>query len=187
MTSGARHIALLRGINVGGHNRLPMATLRELFVAAGASEVATYIQSGNVVFAAPARLAGAIATEVRAAIEAELGLEIPLVVRTAAAFAKVARAHPFLDAVPEPKLAMVGFLDRKPSASKRASFDPAARSPGDRVELRGQEVYLGFPSGSGRSKLDAAWLDRSLGVTSTWRNWLTVEKLAQMVGESQSR
>lgn len=184
MAASNCYVALLRGINVGGHNRLPMATLRELFAAAGAREVRTYIQSGNVVFDATAKLAPQISAKVKTAIADELGLEIPLVVRSASAFTKLARAHPFLDAVPEAKLAMVGFLDRKPSAAKLAAFDPGARSPGDLVEVRGQEVFLGFPKGSGRSKLDAAWLDRSLGVTSTWRNWLTVQKLAEMTTQS---
>jgi uncharacterized protein (DUF1697 family) len=176
-----RHIALLRGINVGGHNRVPMATLREMFVEAGATEVATYIQSGNVVFAAPAKRAGPIAAAVRAAITEQLGLAVPLVVRSAAAMAKVARAHPFADRVPDPKFLMVAFLDAKPSASKVAALDPN-RSPNDRFEVRGADVYLAYPNGSGRSKLDAAWLDRSLGVVSTTRNWLTVHKLVEMSG-----
>ncbi|KIG12014.1 hypothetical protein DB30_02132 [Enhygromyxa salina] len=175
-----RHIALLRGINVGGKNRLPMATLRGLFTDVGAAEVTTYIQSGNVVFSAPAKLAKQIAGEVRESITRELGLEIPLVVRSAPAFAKVAREHPFVDAVPEPKFAMVGFCDHEPSATKVAALDPN-RSPGDLLEVRGAEVYLAFPNGSGRSKFTAAWLDRSLGVISTWRNWLTVQKLVELI------
>jgi uncharacterized protein (DUF1697 family) len=178
-SNSTRHIALLRGINVGGKNRLPMATLRELFADAGAAEVATYIQSGNVVFTASAKLASQIAAEVRESIARELGLAIVLVVRSASGFAKIAREHPFLDAVPEPKFAMVAFCDREPSAARVAALDPN-RSPGDLLEVRGAEVYLGFPNGSGRSKLDAAWLDRSLGVISTWRNWLTVQKLVEL-------
>ncbi|MFO7561866.1 MAG: DUF1697 domain-containing protein [Enhygromyxa sp.] len=176
-----RHVALLRGINVGGKNRLAMATLRRMFEDAGAAEVQTYIQSGNVVFAAPSKLSAQIPKRVQQAIADELGLDIPLVLRSAAALAKIARAHPFAAEVKEPKLLMVAFLDRKPSAAKLASFDPGSRSPGDFVELRGQEAYLAFPKGSGRSKLDAAWLDRQLGVIGTWRNWLTVQKLAAMV------
>lgn len=177
----SRHVALLRGINVGGHNRVPMATLRELFVDAGAAAVTTYIQSGNVVFEAPAKRAGPIATQVRAAIARELGLEIPLVVRSAKAIAGVARAHPFAELVAEPKYLMVAFLDATPSAAKVAGLDPT-RSSVDRFEVRGPDVYLAFPNGSGRSKLDPAWLDRSLGVVSTWRNWLTVQKLAALSG-----
>jgi len=177
--SSSRHVALLRGINVGGHNRVPMAGLREMFVAAGASEVATYIQSGNVVFRASAKLAAAIPTTISAAIQAELGLTIPIVIRSAGELAAVAEAHPFSAEASEPKWLMVAFLDRVPEPAKVADLDPN-RSPDDRFEVRGREVYLVFPSGSGRSKLDATWLDRSLGVVSTWRNWLTVQKLAEL-------
>jgi uncharacterized protein (DUF1697 family) len=183
MTDRSRQVALLRGINVGGKNRLAMATLRRMFEDAGAREVETYIQSGNVVFAAPSKLTARITDEVRRAIAGELGLDIPLVLRSAAELLEIAGdEHPFATEVTDAKLLMVGFLDRKPSAAKLATFDPRARSPGDHVELRGREVYLAFPNGSGRSKLDATWLDRNLGVTSTWRNWLTVQKLATMVG-----
>ncbi len=180
--ASSRHVALLRGINVGGHNRLAMAALRELFEAAGAREVATYIQSGNVVFGAPSKQAGTIAAQVGEALVGELGRPIPIVVRSAAAWAKIAAAHPFADAVPEAKLRMVAVCDRKPSAAKVAALDPE-RSPGDLLEVRGAEVYLAFPRGSARSKLDPAWLDRSLGVTSTWRNWPTVAKLAALLRE----
>jgi uncharacterized protein (DUF1697 family) len=177
-----RHVALLRGINVGGKNRVAMTTLRRMFEDAGAREVETYIQSGNVVFAAPSKLATKITRQVHDAITGELGLDIPLVLRSAAAILAIAGGeHPFADEVAEAKLLMVAFLDRKPSAAGIASFDPSARSPGDFAELRGQQAYLAFPNGSGRSKLDATWLDRKLGVTSTWRNWLTVQKLATMV------
>ena len=181
--SSPRHVALLRGINVGGHNKLPMATLRQIFADLGASEVETYIQSGNVVFAGPAKLVRQLPVSLSAAIADELGLTVPVVVRSGASLAElVAGGHPFADQIAEPKLRMVGFCDKAPSAAKRAAFDPASRSPDDFAELRGAEVFLGFPNGSGRSKLDVAWLDRSLGVVSTWRNWLTVEKLAEMAG-----
>jgi uncharacterized protein (DUF1697 family) len=175
-----RHVALLRGINVGGHHKLPMATLRQLFVDAGASEVETYIQSGNVVFAAPAKLAAGLAARVEAAILAELGFTAPIVLRSGPALAKLAAAHPFADRVSEDKLLMVGFCERKPSKAKLASFDPATRSPGDFAEVRGSEVFLAYPDGSARSKLDSAWLDRSLGVMVTTRNWRTVAKLAAL-------
>ena len=130
----SKHVALLRGINVGGHNRVPMADLREMFGAAGASEVLTYIQSGNVVFDAPAKRVGAIVRQVRAAIAEQLGLEIPLVVRSAAAIAKIAHTHPFAGRVDDPKFLMVAFLDAKPSAAKVAALDP---QPLARRSLRG--------------------------------------------------
>jgi uncharacterized protein (DUF1697 family) len=175
-----RHVALLRGINVGGKHRVPMATLRELFVDAGASEVETYIQSGNVVYTAPAKLARALPETVRAALGETFGFDVPIVPRNAAQLREVAEAHPFVDRVSDEKLLMVAFLDRTPSQAKLAALDPN-RSPGDLLEVRGQHVYLAFPNGSGRSKLDANWLDRSLDAIGTWRNWRTVRAVLEMM------
>jgi uncharacterized protein (DUF1697 family) len=170
---------LLRGINVGGKHRVPMATLRELFVAAGASEVETYIQSGNVVYTAASKLAKTLPETVRGAIGETFGFDVPIVSRSAAELREVAQVHPFADRVADEKLLMVAFLDRKPVAAKIAALDPT-RSPGDFLEIRGQHVYLGFPNGSGRSKLDANWLDRSLDAVGTWRNWRTVQALLEL-------
>jgi uncharacterized protein (DUF1697 family) len=174
-----RHVALLRGINVGGKHSVPMATLRELFVAAGASEVETYIQSGNVVYTAASKLAKTLPEQVRAALVETFEFDVPIVSRTAAELREVAEGHPFAGRVAEEKWLMVAFLDRKPGAAKIAALDPN-RSPGDLLEVRGQHVYLGFPNGSGRSKLDANWLDRSLDAVGTWRNWRTVQALLEL-------
>jgi uncharacterized protein (DUF1697 family) len=179
MAARNRHVALLRGINVGGKHRVPMALLRELFEAAGASEVETYIQSGNVVYGASAKLAKALPGKVSEALADEVGFEVPIVARTAEQMREVAEAHPFFGRVPDEKLLMIAFLDRQPTAAKITALDPN-RSPGDLIEIRGQHVYLAFPNGSGRSKLDANWLDRSLDAVGTWRNWRTVQALVEM-------
>src|SRR5947209_5445861 len=89
------HVALLRGVNVGGKNRVPMADLRELTEALGHTAVATYVNSGNVVFATPRTGTGALAAEFEAALEARLGLRIPVVVLTRAELAAVAAGNPF--------------------------------------------------------------------------------------------
>lgn len=178
-TKHNRHVALLRGINVGGKHRVPMALLRERFEAAGASEVETYIQSGNVVYTATSKLAKTLPARVSEALAEEVGFEVPIVARTADEMREVAQAHPFVDRVPDEKLLMIAFLDRKPTAARVAALDPN-RSPGDLMEVRGQHVYLAFPNGSGRSKLDANWLDRNLDAVGTWRNWRTVRALVEM-------
>ena len=156
-----------------------MASLRDLFLDAGASEVETYIQSGNVVYTAAAKLAKTLPGTVSAALEESFGFPVPIVARTADQMAEVAKAHPFSGRVSDEKFLMIAFLDRAPTAAKCAAIDPN-RSPGDLFEIRGQHVYLGFPNGSGRSKLDANWLDRSLDAVGTWRNWRTVQALVEM-------
>src|ERR1051326_504418 len=93
---GARHVALLRGINVGGKNKLPMAELAELFTTAGCTDVRTYIQSGNVVFHAGAELAPRVPALISARIAEEFGLAVPLVLRSGAELAEVVAANPFL-------------------------------------------------------------------------------------------
>lgn len=156
-----------------------MVTLRELFVDAGATEVETYIQSGNVVYTASAKLAKTLPSRVSEALAETFGFEVPIVARSEAQMREVALAHPFFGRVPDEKFLMVAFLNRAPTNAKIAALDPN-RSPGDLMEVRGEHVYLAFPNGSGRSKLDANWLDRSLEAVGTWRNWRTVQALVEM-------
>ncbi len=178
MTPGSddAHVALLRGINVGGKNRLPMRGLVPLFEAAGCSEVRTYIQSGNVVFRAPAALARTIPERIAAAIAAGFGLKIPVVTRTRAEMEAVLADNPFLAQGVDPETLHVGFLAARPSAADVARLDPD-RSPPDRFVVRGREVYLHHPNGVARSKLTAQYFDSRLGTTITARNWRTVGNL----------
>ncbi len=171
-----RSIALLRGINVGGNRKLPMADLAKIFTDAGAADVKTYIQSGNVVFTAGTP----VAAKVRQGIQKKFGFDVELVVRNTAELAAVAKANPFLKSGTDHKFLYVAFLSAKPAAGKAAGLDPN-RSPGDYFELKGSEIYLHFPRGSGRSKLTNQYFDSKLGVTSTWRNWNTVLALMEMV------
>ena len=157
-----RYVALLRGINVGGKNMVPMPKLVKLFEKAGARDISTYIQSGNVLFESSA----AIAKKLPAAIG------MPCVVRTADEWR--ALEHPF-DA--PPNLLHVVFLADRADASV---LDPA-RSPPDRFEVRGREIYLLCPGGIGKSKLTTTYFDSKLGTTSTIRNWNTVCALRSLL------
>ncbi len=172
-------VALLRGVNVGGKNKLPMKHLAALFEGAGAKDVRTYIQSGNVVFHASATRASAIASKVRAAIGKELGLRVPVVLRSGRELRAVLAANPFLRAgVPTERL-HVFFLETKPTAAAVAALDPK-RSAYDVFEVRGSEVFLFCPEGLGKSKLTNDYFDRTLKTVSTARNWRTVGTLVGM-------
>jgi len=175
------HVALLRGINVGGKNMLPMATLVELFAAAGCTDVRTYIQSGNVVFAASAKTAARVGGAVTKAIERELGLAVPLVLRSAAELAAAAARNPYLERGVDPDELHLAFLADPPDKKQAAALDPR-RSPGDAFVLRGRELYLHLPNGVARTKLTNAYLDKTLGTVSTVRNWRTVLKLVELAG-----
>jgi uncharacterized protein (DUF1697 family) len=172
------HAALLRGVNVGGKNKLPMRELATIFEAAGARGVSTFIQSGNVVFRAAVGEAASIARDVEAAIGARFGFAAPIVLRTGAELAAVVADNPFLARGELEKALHVGFLADDPPASARAALDPV-RSPGDAFEVRGREVFLFLPNGVARTKLTNAYFDAKLGTVTTVRNWATVVELAR--------
>jgi uncharacterized protein (DUF1697 family) len=176
----ARHVALLRAINVGGRNKVPMKDLRALFEAAGCADVQTYIQSGNVVYSADTALAGAVPERLSAAIERAFGLQVPITTRTAAELRTVAEGNPFLPGV-DPKWLHVVFLADRPAPERVAALDPN-RSPPDEWLVRGREIYLHLPHGMGKSKITSAWLDSRLATMSTARNWRTVLTLLEMCG-----
>lgn len=172
------HIALLRGINVGGKNSMPMKTLIAIFERAGCTGVRTYIQSGNVVFETSA-VSRAVSSVTRACSR-EFGFEIPIVVRTARELRAVTTNNPFFEKKKTDTDALhVVFLADVPDAKSVAALDPN-RSPPDELAVRGREIYLRCPNGIGRSKLTNAWFDTTLGTISTMRNWRTVLALLEM-------
>ena len=175
-----RYVALLRGINVGGRHKLPMRDLATMFEAAGFEDVRTYIQSGNVVFRASQELADGLPARIADAIEASHGFQIPIVMRTAADFDRIVRDNPFIASGADPAKLHVGFLAAAPEPGQIAKLDPD-RSPPDAFEVRDREVYLHFPAGVARSKLDNAYFDRTLNTVCTIRNWRTVGKLHEML------
>ena len=174
------YVGLLRGINVGGKNRLPMARLRDFFEQAGAKNVSTYIQSGNVVYSASSKKrAEAIARDVTELLLQEEGLAVPLLVRTQGELEKVLSMHPYLKDEADGRMVSVVFLSSAAAASSVASLDPH-KSSGDRFLLKKKEIFLHTPNGSARSKLTVAYFDRALGLVSTVRNIKTVRALLEM-------
>jgi uncharacterized protein (DUF1697 family) len=172
----------MRGINVGGKNKLPMKDLAAMFVASGCTDVRTLIQSGNVVFHASSAVAAAAPAKVSAAIAKRFGFTVPVVMRTADELAALAAGNPFLAAGADPATLHVMFLADRPAAAKVAAL-AADRSPGDTFAVHGRDVYLHLPNGVAKSKLTNDWFDRSLATTSTVRNWNTVQRLLAMLAE----
>ena len=172
-----RHAALLRGINVGGNNKLAMPALVSVFTEAGCTDVSTYIQSGNVVFSAGTKLARSIAAEAARAITRRFGLTVPVVVRSAAELAATIAGNPLRSA--DPAALHVMFLADRPSAAAIASLDPR-RSATDDFVVVGKQVYLRCPNGIGNSKLTNSYFDTKLATVSTCRNWRTVERLVAL-------
>jgi uncharacterized protein (DUF1697 family) len=178
---GDTYVALLRGINVGGKNKLPMKELVALFEDIGCDEVRTYIQSGNVVFRTGVDRVSEVQDAVCEAIAARFGYRIPVLLRTAQELGNVVATNPFLVESPDPKHLHVGFLADTPSAERVQSLDPR-RSDVDRFAVLGAEVYLHVPGGMGRTKLTTDYFDRRLGKVMTVRNWRSVQALLEMAG-----
>jgi uncharacterized protein (DUF1697 family) len=172
-------VALLRGINLGARNKVPMAGLRTLMTEIGAEDVKTYVQSGNVVFRstlARAELVRRIEGEIRA----RFGVDADVVLCTKAELARIVAGNPFTGEESEPTRLHVTFLARAPDRGriaelKREEFEP------DRFHVTRAAVYLHTPDGYGRTKLSNAYFERKLGVRATTRNWRTVTTLAGLV------
>ena len=173
------HVALLRGINVGGKNKLPMKPLIELFVEAGCTNVASYIQSGNVVLGAASALARQLPTLIQTAIGKRFGLNVPVILVSANELSHIAADNPFLKAKIELDVLHLGLLAKEPSAGQAAGLDEN-RSPPDAFVLRGRALYFHLPNGIARTKLTNAYFDRALDTTCTIRNWRTVQKLVEL-------
>ena len=175
------YVALLRGINVGGRNKLPMRDLTAIFVDVGCTDVVTYIQSGNVVFRAPAKLAARIPRLITNSIADRLDLRVPVVTRSAAELEHVVACNPYLEIEPDFTKLHVAFLADRPTSAACGALDPN-RSPPDAFQIHRGEIYLHLPNGAARTKLSNAYFDAKLGTTTTARNWRTVLKLHELVG-----
>ena len=173
------YVALLRGINVGGKNKMPMKDLAAMFADAGFSDVRTYIQSGNVVFRADPTPGEDIPSLISASISDRFGLQIPVVIRTAHEFRAIVEANPFANHTDEPDKLHVAFLSDLPNPANVDALDPD-RSPPDEFAVVGREVYLHCPNGMARTRLTNAYFDSTLAATSTMRNWKTVMKLLEL-------
>ncbi len=172
-----RYAAMLRGINLGSHKRISMAVLRRLFEDLGATNVQTYVVSGNVVFDSPPGSRSELARKIRDRIHADLGHDVAIVLRTGAEMADVAAIRPFGSA--HDSHLYVTFLAETPDAAKVRAVAEASFGSQE-VEIRGSEAYLHFPNGYGRSKLNNEALEKKLGVAATTRNWRTVTALAEL-------
>jgi uncharacterized protein (DUF1697 family) len=179
----ARHVVLLRGINLGSRNRVAMPELREALEQAGFEDVRTHLQSGNVVLTSTAK-PESVARKCEKVIKERFGLEIPVVVRSRAQLAAVVRRNPLAGVATEPKRYQVSFLSAKVPAKVVRELEAVAE-PDERVVAIGREVYAWHPRTVARSKLWAKLAGKDLGVTATARNWATVEALLELAADER--
>jgi len=174
------YVALLRGINLGGHNKVSMPDLRALFGSLGDEDAATYLRSGNVIFkgaGGPGKLTEAIEKRIRR----DLGLNVTVLLRTRPQLRRVIAGNPFANNGKESTKLHVTFLAKRPDRAHVHELDPQRAEP-DEFRVVGREIYLHCPNGYGRSKLTNAYFEKELGVAATTRNWRTVTKLAELAG-----
>jgi uncharacterized protein (DUF1697 family) len=176
----ARMVALLRAVNVGGR-KLPMAELRALCTTIGWSDVATYIQSGNIVFTTEMAPAGAEAA-LEAAVAGAYGYDAPTIVRTRAQWAALAAGNPFPDAARDEPNRLMLLVSKAPPAAGAAEAIEARATAGERVRAAAGALWFHYPQGAGTSKLTPSLIDRAVGSPATARNWRTVATLQEMLG-----
>jgi uncharacterized protein (DUF1697 family) len=169
-------ISLLRGINVGGNKKIAMADLRDLYESLGLAGARTLLQSGNVVFRADGESA-ALTGRIEAAIEARFGFHVAVLMRTRDDLDGIITEQPFsAGQLAEPSKVAVAFLAETPNAAALATLNEDHDGP-EIIHSQGQELYIYYTEGMGRSKLTNNFIENRLNTTSTVRNWNTINKL----------
>lgn len=176
------YIALFRGINVGGHNKILMKDLRALMNELGYQKVDTYIQTGNVVFQSEENDKESMSGKISSAVEEYHGFKPDVLILTLDEMQEALANNPFPRAESDPKSLHLNFLVSEPEDPDLDSLE-AYKKESERYELTGQVFYLHAPDGIGRSKL-AGKTGKALGVSMTGRNWRTVKKIMEMAEEN---
>jgi uncharacterized protein (DUF1697 family) len=173
-------VSILRGVNVGGHNKIKMEALRAHCESLGLRDPQTYVQSGNVVFRTKERNLAALAMRMENTIEQSFGFRTPVILRTTSELRDVIARNPFgkrrgID----PSKLLVTFLASEPSAEAREQVLKIKTEP-EELHIDGREVYMYFPNGLARPKLSWVTVEKKLKTSGTGRNWNTVTKLLEM-------
>ncbi len=181
------YVSLFRGINVGGNHQVSMATLKAIHESLGLQHVLTYIQSGNVVFHSAEADAPQLQRQIEASFEHQFGFHSDVIVRTVAEFNEIIERNPFQDQQgKESKWVIVMFLATRPDDAAQDNLRKAYDGP-EEIFFIGQEMYIYYPNGMGRSKLSGNFIERKLKTVGTARNWNTILRLQEMLQQSEQR
>lgn len=173
-------ISMLRGVNVGGHNKIKMEALRALYESLGLRDPQTYVQSGNVVFRTDKRDLAKLAKHIENAIERGFGFRPAVILRTSAELRDAIARNPFATRSGiEPSKLLVNFLVSDPGAETRDKVLSLKTDP-EKLRMEGRELYIYFPNGMARPKMSWAVLEKTLKTPGTGRNWNSVTKLLEM-------
>ncbi len=174
------YIALLRGINVGGHKKVSMADLRQLLGRLGFDEPQSLLQSGNLVFRCDARPAAQLEQLLEKEVQKRLGLQSDFFVRTPGEWKSVIADNPFRkEAESDPSHLLVMFLRDTPEKKSEEALRASITGP-ETFAVKGRHAYLVYPAGMGNSRFTGAIIEKRLGTRGTARNWNTVTKLGAL-------
>jgi uncharacterized protein (DUF1697 family) len=172
-----KHVAFLRGINVGGNNKIEMKALREVFGALGFENVKTYINSGNIIFETVEN--DRLSARIETAIEAKFSLRIKTMTRSAAEIRDIIENNPFAGQYENDKDLHVLFLDEELPADKRELL-LSNNNENERFAVRKREIFCLLRAGVADSLLGKGFVDKKLKTPATARNWRTVKKIAEL-------
>ncbi len=174
-------MSLFRGINVGGNRIVPMSELKSLHQALGLKDVVTYIQSGNVVFSSDETNPAQLASQIEENFAQKFGFHSQVMVRTSAELQEIIASNPFQNQPDkEPKWIAVLFLTTRPERTALEDLLKTYSGP-EEIYLTGQELFVYYPDGVGRSKLTLTLIEKKLKTVGTGRNWNTVLQLQKMM------
>lgn len=178
------YIALLRGINVGGHKKIAMADLRELLTRMGFEDPRSLLQSGNLVFRSKAQPTGKLEQLLEAGTKKKLSFETHFFVRSAQEWQSVIDRNPFLrEAEHDPGHLVAMLLKKAPEPGDLKTLQRAITGS-ESIHADGREAYITYPDGIGRSRLTNALIESKLGTRGTARNWNTIMKLAVIASDT---
>lgn len=179
-------ISMLRGVNVGGHNKVRMDALRGLYDSLGLRDAQTYIQSGNVVFGTEGRDLVLLRKRIESGFERSFGFRPDVVVRTSSELREVIARNPFAARRDmDPSRLLVTFLVSDPGPRARAEVLRIKIDP-EELRIEDRELYIYYPNGIARSKLSPALIEKVLKTSGTGRNWNTVRKLLEIAERLES-
>jgi len=180
------YISILRGINVGGKNKIKMDALKNVFTGLGFSQVQTYIQSGNVIFRSPELNTEELENRIQKQLKTEFGAEIPMFVFGLSEFKNIILQNPFSgEKSKDPAFFHVSFLHNRPDTSAKEKIK-AKQQDGEDVVIGKEAVYLYCPKGYGKTKLTNTYLEKIVKVSATTRNWKTSLKLLELAEKIES-
>lgn len=175
------YIALLRGINVSGHNKVKMADLKQLFINLNFDNITTYIQSGNVIFSSSENEISKIEENIKDAIKKKFDYDVKVLVITKQDIEKIFASNPFLENQdPDITKMCVTFLSDLPTSENMLKLEKHTSNYTDEYKINEKHIFLHCPSGFAKTKLTNNLIERKLKLDATSRNWKTITKLVEL-------